>query len=115
MEFDQPCEVNGFTFKCHALGHLLRNGLPAQPATCRVRQRPPAINDFYITHAGTIAIVCVESNFIARPAQEYSIQSASSWFAASNNARILFPADLDSERCASTASSALALGRKYVR
>ena len=30
MEFRQPCEVNGFTFKRHAVGHLLGNGLPAQ-------------------------------------------------------------------------------------
>ena len=50
MEIGQPCEIHRFTFKSHAVGDLLGNRLPAQPATRRVRQRPPAINGFEVTH-----------------------------------------------------------------
>jgi len=54
MEFCQPCEVNGFAFKRHAVGHLLGNGLPAQLLLRACCQQLPALNDFDVTHAGKI-------------------------------------------------------------
>ena len=48
MQIGQPCEIHRFTFKSHAVGELLGNGLPAEPAPERVsnhlramRQNPP--------------------------------------------------------------------------
>lgn len=51
MKFRQPCKINGFAFESHAVRHLLRNGLPAQPLLLPGRQRAPAIDDFDVTHA----------------------------------------------------------------
>jgi len=64
MELRQPYEVNGFTFKSHAVSHLLRNGLPAQLLARRCRQRLPAMNGFYITHDWTITATTGLSNLI---------------------------------------------------
>ena len=50
LEDGQPCELHRFPFKSQAVGNLLGNSLPAQPATRRVRQRPPEINGFEVTH-----------------------------------------------------------------
>jgi hypothetical protein len=64
MEFRQPCEVNRFTFKRHAIGHLLRNGLPTQLLSRGGRQQLPALNGFNVTHAGKITAFTRLSNTI---------------------------------------------------
>jgi hypothetical protein len=64
MEFRQPCEVNGFTFKGHAVGHLLGNGLPAQLLARGGRQQLPAMDGFDVTHAGKITAIAGLSNTI---------------------------------------------------
>ena len=64
MKVDQPCEIHWFAFKSHAISNRLGNSLPAQPSTCGVRQRPPTVNGFDVTHGfkltgfGGMAIDC---------------------------------------------------------
>jgi hypothetical protein len=50
MKFRQPCEINRFALESHAVGHLLRDGLPAQKLLPGHRQRPPSLYDFHIIH-----------------------------------------------------------------
>ena len=64
MEFRQPCQINRFTFKSHAVSHLLGNGLPTHPLPGGNRQRLPAMNGFYVTHAGKITAMDGLSNTI---------------------------------------------------
>ena len=50
MELFQPCEINGFTFKGHAGGDLLRDGAPADFPLPLRRHRAPTGNDFEVIH-----------------------------------------------------------------
>lgn len=52
MNLLQPFEINRFAFEGHAGRHLARNFAPADFPLARFRQRPPAVDDVEVTHAG---------------------------------------------------------------
>jgi len=92
MELRQPCEVNGFAFKRHAVRHLLGNGLPAQLLSRGGRQQLPAMNGFDVTHDRKIAANAGLSNIIHAGSGKFTRlqQKAARYYAASRVHRVHF-------------------------